>query len=69
METVNKLRGILRLRAPDGIKLHVEENRQRGKHIKIADNEYKIFGLDTRKNKTIRELKSAEFSDLGDMAF
>ena len=66
--TINKLRDLLAFRSQNDIELHVEEVRKRGNQLKTADQEYKIFDLDTRKNETI-ELKNIEKNNLEDMVF
>ena len=67
--TNNKLRELLALRELNDIKLHVEDIRKRGYEIKIGDIEYKLSGLDTRKNEIIKEFKNIDYNDLEDMAF
>ena len=42
-ETIIKLRETLELREQDEIKLHVEEDRKKGNHIKIGEARFKHF--------------------------
>ena len=67
-ESINRLQQILKLRAENDIKLHVEDVRKRGNEIKMGDKLHKLFDLDTRK-KIFEELKNVEYDDLENMAF
>ena len=48
-EIINKREKLLKLRSQNGIELHVKEGRNRGKQIKIGDNEYELSDHDTQK--------------------
>ena len=64
-----KLIELVDLREQDDIKLHVEEFRKRGNHIKIVNKEYKLSDLGIQKNEIIEDLKNISYSDLQDMVF
>ena len=62
-ETFNKFRVLLGLGEQDDTKLHEEEVRKRGNHIKIGDKKYSLSDLDTYKNEVFGLLRHAEYNE------
>ena len=69
VETFTKLQTLLQLRSKNENKLHIEEVRKKGNHLKIGQSEYKISDLDTRKEEMIEQLKNVEYNDFEAMVF
>ena len=53
---IDKLKNLLKLRSQIDIKLHVEEVRKRGNHIKIGEKKYILSDFDTSKKQIFEEL-------------
>ena len=49
--------------------MHDEDVRKRSNQLKIADKEYILSDLDTRKEKIIEELKNVDYNDLENRVF
>ena len=65
-KTINDLNKLLELKS---LELHVEEVKNRGNKIKIADKEYKLSDFDNQKYEIIEELKNAKYNDLEDLVY
>ena len=63
---INDLNKLLELKS---LELHVEKVRERGKKIKIGDNEYQLSDFDNQKNEILEELKNAKYNDLEDLVY
>ena len=67
--TINQLQKLLKLRSGNDNKLHVEEVRQMRNQIKIGENNYKLYDLDSFRNELFQEMKDVECNNREDMVF
>ena len=65
-KTIKDLNKLLKFKS---LELHVEEIKERGDKIKIADEEYKLSDFDDQKYEIIEELKNIKFNDLEDLVY
>ena len=65
-KAINDLNKLLELKS---LELHVDQDKKRGKKIKIGDNEYKLSDFDTQKNEILEELKNVKYNGLEDLVY
>ena len=65
-KTIDELSKLLELRSQNGIELHVEQVRKKGK---ISIDDHSLSSLGMFKNEILEELKKVEYNDLEDLVY